>query len=128
MRYLITTILLALAPLSWAEDVYYCIEGHNIELAPTESGDAYQLNRYKTDKFTFKYLADTSRLAVKGIRVWGGDEDELYYLDCQYCDASPGIFYASDQNMLFKFSDGRFTFAASYSTTVDATAGTCTEF
>ena len=59
-------VLVILSPLSWGEDVYYCVEEHKVELAPTDLGDTYELNRYTPENFTFKYEADANRLAIKG--------------------------------------------------------------
>ena len=75
-------VLVILSPLGWGEDVYYCVVEHRVELEPTESGNAYELNRYKPETFTLKYEADSNRLAFKG-KAWGGDE--LLYLDCPIC-------------------------------------------
>jgi hypothetical protein len=126
MKHLTLVILLALAPLSWGEEVYYCVLDHYVGLEPTESDDAYQLLRYETHKFTFKYEADAYRLAFKGI--WGGDGAELDYLNCQSCIASVGIFHAADKDFLFRVSKGRFTFAATSIASLLAKAGTCTKF
>ena len=116
-------VLVILSPLGWGEDVYYCVGEHSVELAPTDSGDAYELNRYKPEPFTFKYEADADRLAVSG---WGKN---LYYLDCRLvCDASTGMFQAGDRHVSFSLKDGRFNFAASYFSSADAKTGTCTKF
>ena len=125
MRYLITAILLIFAPLSWGEDVYYCAVEHDIELAPTESGGAYEIKRYRPNKFTFKYEADLDRLAIKGDN-WGGDK--LIYLDCTTCLANVGAFRAQNEYAMFTFQDDRFNFAASYFFSVDAKTGTCSKF
>ncbi len=125
MRHLTLILLLALAPLSWGEDVYYCVSEHDVELAPTESGDAYEVKRYKPEKFTLKYEADSDRLAIKG-RSWAGDKP--YYLDCKTCRASIGMFKAGNDYILFSLNDSRFNYAASYFESVDAKTGTCTKF
>ena len=125
MKHLTLILLLALAPLSWGEDVYYCVEEHNLALAPNESGNAYEIKRYKPAKFTLKYEADSDRLAIKGDN-WG--RDKPYYLDCSHCNAPIGMFRARDRNIVFSLDDGRFNYAASYFTSVDAKTGTCTKF
>ena len=125
MRHLTLILLLVLAPLGWGEDVYYCVPEHEVELAPTESGDAYEVKRYKPAKFTLKYEADSDRLAIKG-ESWAGDEP--YYLDCKLCRAPIGMFRARDRNIVFSLRDGRFNLGASYFTSVEARTGTCTKF
>jgi hypothetical protein len=117
-------VLVILSPLGWGEDVYYCVVEHTVELEPTESGNAYELNRYKPEPFTFKYEADSSRLAFKG-RAWAGDE--LYYLVCRYCTAD-GFFDAGDGSIVFKMNNGRFNYAAAYYPSANMKTGTCTKF
>ena len=115
-------VLVILSPLGWGEDVYYCVEEHNLSLEPTGSGDAYELKRYKPTKFTFKYEAAENRLAVSG---WG---EELYYLDCRHCLAGIGMFHASDGIVVFALRQGRFNSVGSYYSSVDAETGTCSKF
>ena len=124
MKHIIIVLLLSLiSTVGWGEDVYYCVEEHSIELAPTGSGVAYELKRYTTSKFTFKYEAELDRLAVSG---WGTN---LYYLDCrEVCAASAGMFRAGDRHISFSLNDGRFNYAASYFSSADAKTGTCTKF
>ena len=43
MKKLILVVLLALAPLSWGEDVWYCVEEHVAGLVENESSDSYKL-------------------------------------------------------------------------------------
>ena len=124
-RLVLGLLLVILSTLGWGEDVYYCVEEHSAELAPTDSGDAYELNRYKPEPFTFKYEADENRLAIKG-RLWGGDE--LFYLDCGSCFASLGRFWAGDSSDTFVLYDGRFNFAAAYYFNAEMRTGTCTKF
>ena len=122
MKHLTLVILLALAPLSWGEDAYYCVQEHNVALRPAGSGDAYELKLFKPEKFTFKYEADANRLAVSG---WG---KELYYLDCLHCYADNGTFQASDGLVVFSLSEGRFNSVGGYYFSADAETGTCTKF
>ena len=72
MKYLITTILLALARLSWGEDVYYCVKELNYKIEDNDSNGLFELQRYNEDKFTLKYMADSNQLAFKG-RTYGGE-------------------------------------------------------
>ena len=125
MKHLALILLLTLAPLSWGEDVYYCVEEHDIGLMPTESGDAYEIKRYKTSKFTLKYEADSDRLAIKG-DTWA--KDKPYYIDCINCFPLTGVFHASDGTVVFALREGRFNVAAAYYTSVEAESGTCTKF
>lgn len=121
-RLVLGLVLVILSPLGWGEDVYYCVEEHSAELAPTDSGDAYELKRYKGTKFTFKHEAAGNRLAVSG---WG---NELYYLDCRHCYPTSGVFHASDGLVVFALREGRFNSAGAYYSSADAGSGTCTKF
>ena len=118
-------VSMILSPLGWGEDVYYCVEEHRAELAPTDSGDAYELTRRKKEPFTFKYEADANRLAVKG-RMWGGDE--LFYLDCEACYPEIDGFNARDGSILFLLDNGRFIYTGASFTAAAMTTGTCTKF
>lgn len=117
-------VLVILSPLGWGEDVYYCVVEHRVELEPTESGNAYELNRYKGNTFTLKYEADSNRLAFKG-KAWAGDE--LLYLDCHICYAN-GFFNAGGIASKFMMSDGRFNYAGAFYSSAIMKTGTCTKF
>ena len=127
-RLLPVLVLVILSPLSWGEDVYYCVGEHNVALGPTDSGDTYELNRYKTERFTLKYEAGSSRLAIKSkAPSWGGDE--LYYLDCDgKCFPLVESFYGTDGYAVFVLRKGRFNYAASFSELAEMRTGTCTKF
>ena len=125
MKHLTLVILLALAPLSWGEDVYYCVEEHHAALEPTDSGDAYELKRYRPEPSTLKYEAESNRLAIKG-RLWGGDD--LSYIDCHTCLAVIGSFYAGDDTSVFVLRESRFNFAAAFPDSTLMKTGTCTKF
>ena len=119
-------VLVSLSPLGWGEDVYYCVEEHDVDLAPTDSGDAYELKRYKTKPFTFKYEADANRLAIKG-EGWAGDE--LYYLDVEYYSGTePIMLHAKGEYSHFLMKGGRFNYSVTGFIIANTTTGTCTKF
>ena len=72
MKHLTLAILLALAPLSWGEDVWYCVEELNDKIEDNDSNGLFELQRYNEDKSTLKYIADSNQLAFKG-RTYGGE-------------------------------------------------------
>ena len=72
MKQLALIIVLALAPLSWGEDVYYCVGELNYKIEDNDSNGLFELQRYNEDKSTLKYIADTNQLAFKG-RTYGGE-------------------------------------------------------
>ena len=78
MKHVTLLTLLVFSPLSWGEDVYYCVEEHRVGLEPVESGDAYEVKEFLEEKFTFKYEAVSQRLAFKGRAFSSGDT--IYYM------------------------------------------------
>ena len=72
MKQLALIIVLALAPLSWGEDVYYCVGELNYKIEDNDSNGLFELQRYNEDKSTLKYIADSNQLAFKG-RTYGGE-------------------------------------------------------
>ena len=91
MKHLTLVILLAFAPLSWGEDVWYCVEEHAAGLVENESSESYKLQQYETQRFTLKYEAAQDRLAIKG-KGWGGDN--LYFMPCEMCAPTTAYFDA----------------------------------
>ena len=126
MKHLTLVILLALAPLSWGEDVYYCVTELSRGFEPTNSGDAYEAKAYKTERFTFKYEAAQNRLAMKG-GSWHS-EGKAYFLDCKTCLPLVGMFHAGTDTNLFVLDDGRFHHAETYFRSSQINTGTCTKF
>lgn len=128
MRYLITTILLALAPLSWGEDVYYCVEdlAYSIGKDDSQRGPV-KLQQYVKEKFTFKYQADSHRLVFKG-KTFAADKN---YLECEQC-ASSGAFQALDTFSRFRMfalgGEGRFFLTFNTFASARMTTGTCVKF
>jgi hypothetical protein len=118
-------VLVILSPLGWGEDVYYCVEEHSATLEPTESGNAYELTQYKPETFTFKYEADSYRLAFKG-RTWGGDE--LMYMQCEQCTPPTAYFDAVNNTGRFSMKDGRFFYSLASFRRASMQTGTCTKF
>jgi hypothetical protein len=118
-------VLVILSRLGWGEDVYYCVEEHSVDLKPADSGDRYELKTYKPETFTFKYEADSQKLAIKG-RNWGGDD--LYYMDCVACLTQLSSFTAKTSTNMFRLREGRFNLAAAYSFKAEMRTGTCTKF
>ena len=72
MKQLALIIVLALAPLSWGGDVYYCVGELNYKIEDNDSIGLFELQRYNEDKSTLKYTADSNQLAFKG-RTYGGE-------------------------------------------------------
>ncbi len=125
MKCLITTILLALAPLSWGEDVWYCAEEHHVALEPADSVDAYEIRRHKPDLFYFKYDATYDRLVIHGWRDW---EDDVYYMECSYCIPEASFFRASETSYSFFLKGRRFQTGNIRASDSSISTGTCEKF
>lgn len=124
-RLVLGFLLVSLSPLGWGEDVYYCVEEHDVSLEPVGSSDAYQLIRYKETIFTFKYEADANRLAIKG-EGWAGDN--FVYMDCGHCNGATPLFHAKGEYSHFMLDGGRFNYSQTSFFGVNARTGTCTKF
>ena len=126
MKHLILVILLALAPLSWAEEVWACAEERSIRLV-YEDG---QLGQY-----------DYPVVKSFGVRL----DRELDRLTIQYDDIDPlvgevsfvGIKVFTDDNILiqasvypyqFSLNDDKFYMSTAGYLGVAMSAGTCTKF
>ena len=72
MKQLALIIVLALAPLSWGKDVYYCVGELNYKIEDNDSNGFFELQRYNEDKSNLKYIADSNQLAFKG-GTYGGE-------------------------------------------------------
>ena len=65
MRYLLLTLLLALAPLSWGEDVYYCKTEGSAQLEYKEDGELqFQDFKYDDQPFGLKLDLENLRISV----------------------------------------------------------------
>ena len=121
----IVILLILAAPLSWGEDVWYCVEEHNAGIFPSDSGDAYEVQRFIKEKFTLKYEEDSNRLRFKSI-TWEGKEP--FYMQCSGC--GPIFMIASSRRKQFnmRVEDGRFFTGSAHIDSALMTTGTCTKF
>ena len=124
MKHLTLVILLALAPLSWGEDVYYCSEELRYEIGKDDLSGLFKLKQYREEKFTLKYEADSNRLAFKG-RMYG---EELFFMDCRLCLPSAPYFDAISSAFMFTMDGDRFFVSGSTSFSADMRTGTCAKF
>ena len=126
MKHLTLLILLAIAPLSWGEDVWYCVEEHNSGIRKDRETGNLKTTRHKLQKFTFKYESDKSRLAFKG-KTWA--DSGIYYMPCDVCMTNEvALFAANDGTVAFRLDDDKFFVSVSAYASVTIQAGTCTKF
>jgi hypothetical protein len=129
MRYLITTILLALAPLGWGEEnVWYCATDLFYAFEDEKGDGTYSPIRYKPETFTLRYEEKNERLALKG-QIWSRD---IYYIECDFCSlgslGNPLLFKASSAFGNFAMKGDRFFSAVASYDTSQMLTGTCTKF
>ena len=127
MNHLTLVVLLTLAPLSWGEDVWYCVgeAGTGVEQDQETAGYSVESAAVEADKFKFKYEADQERLVLKVT----GLGDEAFYLPCEVCVSKGPHFNAKDGTLMFKMSvDRRFMLSLNNYSTGFLLAGTCTKF
>ena len=125
MKHLTLVILLALAPLSWGEDVYYCVEEQRFQLDRDRTSSSYSMSRWEGEKYTLKYEAETDKLSLK-TRF---DVDGPQSFRCIRCDASGPYFQAQNDAYLFRLSpSGRFFLASATLFGTTMSTGTCTTF
>lgn len=124
MKHLSLSALLAIAaPLSWGENVFYCVEEQRYQLDQDETSGSYSMSRWEGEKYTIKYEAETDRLLL----TTRFDIDGPAPLRCIRCDAS-GL-KAQDSAYLFQLRpSGRFFLASVTLFGTDMSTGTCTKF
>ena len=125
MKNLTLVILLTLSPLSWGEDVWYCVEEKKLALGPVlDDGELFQ-TELNPKKFTLKYEPERERLAIKGPGWKEGDSP--YYLDCIYCEQD-SLLQARDTFVSFALNGGRFYYGETIVSSTKMASGTCTKF
>ena len=125
MKHLTLFVLITFAPLSWGEDVWYCVEELSAKIEPDENTGAYKLQQYYPEKFTLKYEAGSNRLVIKG-KVFAGSKP--FPLECDYCNPNTPLFNASNGILIFSMQNERFFLGGSTFLEARMTSGTCTKF
>ena len=125
MKHLTLAILLALAPLSWGEDVWYCVEELKYKIEDNDSNGLFELQRYNGDKFTLKYIAERNQLVLKG-RTYGVKFPT--FMDCRSCYPDAPYFDAYNRAYVFTMQGDRFFMAATTFDEARMLTGTCTKF
>lgn len=121
-RLVLGLVLVILSPLSWGEDVYYCVEELSYHIKDKNSDGAFRLQRYQEAKFTFKYEADLNKL------VFRGSTYEALNLECVTCIPTQSFFRADGFVYKFVLDDGRFFVAGAGTDAAEMQTGTCTKF
>ncbi|MFL6872904.1 MAG: hypothetical protein ACJ0RG_12725 [Candidatus Azotimanducaceae bacterium] len=125
MRYLITTILLTLAPLSSGEDVYYCAEDHRVAIHPDSKQKEFVVRQYPPEKFNLRYEKTAKRITIQASSADG--ETASIFMDCDYCNPETPMFNAT--GLIHKLAMKKNIFFISSMTSDDAVIanGTCTK-
>lgn len=127
-RKLILSALLAVAPLTWGEDVWYCTPELMTGIEKNSETGRMEIHRYNDQKFTMKLESEENRLAIVGY-AWSG-EDEPYYIPCVTCKVfeTAVILRAQDAHVNLKLLDSRFVIGFTTFERSSSRTGTCTKF
>ena len=124
MKHLTLVILLALAPLSWGEDVWYCVEENRAALLRADDG-SHSIQEFQTERFTLKHDAQNDQLVFSG-RGYSA-ANETYAMDCDPCGREYGFFGTSDIGN-FRLTEDGFYYASTGHQVAWMINGTCTTF
>ena len=132
MKYLIATMLLALAPLSWGEDVWYCIVTES-QWIVEDNGEPHSFPpAKKLDTMTVKYDEGAGEILVMS-KEFSGDGVPFRFActDCRHVGDKPeliGILQTTRQLDTFALSGNQFYQSGITGGQAYAEAGTCTKF
>ena len=107
MKHLSLVILLALAPLSWGEDVWDCVEEHRVKIEKIDGQQTHSIVHSKPQNFRLKFEPENNRLIMNG-SGWGGARPII--LDCSYCAPSRRLFSAANSVGIFSMEGKSFYF------------------
>ena len=107
MRHRSLVILLALAPLSWAEDFWDCVDEHRVQIEKIDDQQNHSIVQYKPQNFRLKFEPENKRLLLKG-NGWGGVRPII--LDCSYCAPNRPFFSAANSVGIFSMEGKSFYF------------------
>ena len=107
MKQLALMIVLALAPLSWGQDVWDCVEEHRVQIEKIDDQQNHSIVQYKPQNFRLKFEPENNRLLLMG-NGWGGVRPII--LDCSYCAPARPLFSAANSVGIFSMEGKRFYF------------------
>lgn len=135
MRYLLITLLMFTAPLSWGEDVWYCVDNKWAGLDYKSSEQKWVQNNITPSGFALKYDGNNDTVALQG-DGWTASTAPAITLGCYTCNVvdtpiidGPHLVAAGD-GIAFTLRDDTFhaAFVGPYRKGVWMRAGTCTKF
>lgn len=128
-RFLLIIIAALLAPLSWGQDTWACVEELRLKIEKDEPEQVYTFNVYQQEEFLLRYEPQSNRLAIEG-RAWR--EEGSHYLDCDSCildsERGPTLLRASGLAQRFTMKDQRFFSTVTTYDTAEMTSGTCIRY
>lgn len=132
MKHLSLLALLAIAaPLTWGEEVYYCVEEASQALVITDNGTPKNLTLTK-ERFTLKHIEEANRIALAGEPF--SRSGEVMRLVCDTCsfgnsETLVSAYYPVTHDTIFSMKDDQFVYAQMvYGAVVKSGVGTCTKF
>jgi hypothetical protein len=131
MKHLTLVIMLALAPLSWGEDVLYCMEEASNGLAFDDNGAPVKKN-FTTERFTLKHIVEANRIELAGGPFSNsGRNMRLVCATCSFGESLTLVtaYSAVTHDLTFSLMGDQFVYAMIlYGQSVTSGAGTCTKF
>ena len=107
MKQLALMFTLVLAPLSWGEDFWDCVEEHRVQIEKIDDQQNHSVVQHKARNFRLKYEPENNRLLLKG-SGWGGSRPIIF--DCRYCAPSKPLFSAANSVGIFAMEGKSFYF------------------
>lgn len=132
-RLVLGLVLMILSPLSWGEDVYYCVVANSHWISEV-NGEPSSLAEDETlDKMTVKYDEDAGEILVKSEQYANKDGTPFRFActDCRRVGDKHkliGIMQFAEQLDTFALSGSNFYQAGITGKQAYAEAGTCTKF
>ena len=107
MKHLTLVVPLALAPLSWGEAVWDCVEEHRVQIEKNDDQQNHVIVQYKPQNFRLKFEPENNRLLLKG-KGWAGVRPIIF--DCSYCAPARPLFSAANSVGIFSMEGKSFYF------------------
>ena len=127
MKHLTLVILLALAPLSWGEEItFFCSTTHEIELS--DYGGGLEVNDTSWPVAQLKVVInEAEETAVVSGNIFGSGNDWERTLDCGICMSDIGMFELLGSENIY-IADSMLYYARVIPGSAFSAAGTCTKF
>lgn len=121
MKHLTLVILLALAPLTWGEEVWYCQPEHHGRV-PVDPNPDY-IDSTARDSFAAKFNQVYTKAEFKG-----GGFNETIYLSCSGSPSTQIVCKTDNEIVQIRFREGHFLTSLNNGFSGFVVKGTCKKF